>query len=158
MLRTFFLAAALVLASAAGAQEYQLGALKIEQPWARATPQGAKVAAGYMKITNTGNAPDRFVGGTAAFSGGFELHEMKIDGGVMKMRALPNGVEIKPGETIEFKPGSYHVMFTGVKQALAAGQKVNGTLVFEKAGRVDVQFAVQPVGAPGPHAKGMPTH
>src|SRR2546423_256527 len=128
---TFIVAAVLALTSAAAAQDYQAGPIKIEQPWARATPQGAKVAAGYMKITNTGTAPDRLVSGSAPFSSGFELHEMKMDGAVMKMRAVPDGLEIKPGTSVELKPGSYHVMFTGLRQPLAAGQQVKGTLVFE---------------------------
>jgi periplasmic copper chaperone A len=155
MMRAFAILAVLTIAGAARAEDYQVGSIKIEQPWARATPQGAKVGAGYMKITNTGSAPDRLVAGTVAISSGFELHEMKMEGSVMKMRALPNGVEVAPGGTVEFKPGSYHVMFTGLKQPLTAGEHVKGSLTFEKAGKVEVEFAVQPVGAPGPHGKGM---
>jgi periplasmic copper chaperone A len=151
MMRIFVLLAVLALAGPARAEDYQVGPIKIEQPWARATPQGAKVAAGYMRITNTGSAPDRLIGGSAMPAAGFELHEMKMDGNVMKMRALPTGVEIPPGGSVELKPGSYHVMFTGLKQPLAAGQHFKSTLAFEKAGKVEVEFTVQPVGAPGPH-------
>lgn len=155
MMRMFAIFAALAISGTARAEDSQVGSIKIEQPWARATPQGAKIGAGYMKITNTGSAPDRLVGGTADVSSGFELHEMKMEGSVMKMRALPHGLDIPPGGSVEFKPGSYHVMFTGLKQPLAVGQHVKGTLTFEKAGKVDVQFDVQPVGASGPHGKGM---
>src|SRR5688572_28791206 len=103
MIRSFLIAAVLAFASSAAAHEYNLGPLKIGHPWARATPKGATVAGGYLKITNTGTAPDRLVGGSAAFAGRSEIHEMSEEGGVMKMRHLPRGIEIRPGETVELK-------------------------------------------------------
>ena len=69
-----------------------------------------------------------------------------MDDGVMKMRPLPNGIEIKPGETVELKPGSYHLMFVGLKQPFEKGKRVKGTLQFEKAGTVDVEYVVEAVG------------
>ena len=147
MIRSFLLAVIVAFAaSAAQAHEYNLGPLKIAHPWARATPKGAAVAGGYLKITNTGTAPDRLVGGSAAFAGRFEIHEMSHQGGVMKMRHLPNGIEIKPG--------SFHLMFMELKQPLVKDQKPRpkGTLVFEKAGTVEVEYAVEAVGgAPAEH-------
>ena len=149
-------AAMLTLAVGALAEEYRLGPIKIEQPWSRATPKGATIAAGYMKITNTGTTPDRLVGGSAPF-GKFEIHEMAMDGKVMKMRELRDGIEIKPGATVEFKPGSYHLMFTGLARPLTAGQRLKGTLTFEKAGTVEVEYLVQAAGAPAPQGgTGMP--
>jgi len=136
-------------AAGAAAAEYQAGALKIEQPWSRATPHGATVAAGYMTITNTGTTPDRLVGGTEPFARGFEIHEMRMDGNVMKMRALPGGLEIKAGATVELKPGSYHVMFTGLARPLTKGERLKGTLAFEKAGTVEVEYVVEAPGAGG---------
>ncbi len=151
MKRIVMVAAALVaLGGYATAQQYQLGPIRIEQPWTRATPKGATIAAGYMKITNTGSNSDRVVGGSATFASGLELHEMATDGGVMKMRKLGGGVEIKPGETVEFKPGSYHVMFTGLARPLAKGERVKASLTFEKAGTIELEYPVQPVGAAGP--------
>ena len=79
------------------AQEYKAGPIKIEAPWIRATPAGAEVAAGYLKIENTGKEPDRLIGGSTAIAGKFEIHEMKMQGTVMKMRELPAGLEVKPG-------------------------------------------------------------
>lgn len=152
-------AAVLAFAGGVAAEDYRLGPIKIEQPWSRATPKGARVAGGYLKITNTGTEPDRLVGGTAPFAGGFEIHEMSMDGGVMKMRMLRNGVEIKSGATVEFKPESYHLMFTGLTRPLVKGERLKGTLVFEKAGTVEVEYVVQAVGAPGPmggHDMSMP--
>ena len=129
---------------------FKAGALTIEAPWARATPGGAQVAGGFMKITNTGNEPDRLVGGTVPFAGRFEVHEMAMDGGVMKMRELSKGLEIKPGETVELKPGGYHVMFMDLKSGLKEGEVVKGTLVFEKAGKVEVEYRVGPIGGGAP--------
>jgi periplasmic copper chaperone A len=155
MIRNFLFAVLLTFAAdAAQAHEYQVGSLKIGHPWARATPKGAAVAGGYLKITNNGNEADRLIGGSAAFAGRFEIHEMSHEGGVMKMRPLPKGIEIKPGETVEFKPGSFHVMFMDLKQPLVKDQKPRpkGTLVFEKAGTVEVEYAIEAVGgAPGEH-------
>jgi copper(I)-binding protein len=145
-------AAVLFMAGPASAHDYTVGSLKIVHPWARATPKGAQVAGGYVKITNNGKEADRLVGGSAAFAGRFEIHEMSHEGSVMKMRHLPKGLEIKPGETVELKPGSFHLMFMELKQPLVKDQKPRpkGTLVFEKAGTIEVEYAVEAIGgAPG---------
>lgn len=142
--------AAIMIAAAtvaAPAHDFILGPLKIAHPWTRATPSGAKVAGGYLKITNTGTQPDRLVGGSFARAGRFEVHEMKMDGGVMKMRELQSGLVIKPGETVELKPGGYHVMFMDLKEPLKPGEMLKGQLRFEKAGTVDVEYKVEAVGA-----------
>jgi periplasmic copper chaperone A len=161
MTRTCFIIAALFaaglvsgLAATAQAEDVTAGSLKISAPWARATPKGASVGGGYMKITNTGSVADRLIGGVSDASSRFELHEMSMDNGVMKMRPLATGIEIKPGQTIEFKPGSYHVMFVGLKGGLEQGQHVKATLEFEKAGKVGVDFIVEGLGAKtgGDHA------
>jgi uncharacterized protein YcnI/copper(I)-binding protein len=125
------------------------GSLVITPPWSRATPGGAKVGGGYMTITNNGTVADRLIGGSSEVSRVFEVHEMKMEGSVMKMRALDKGLEIKPGETVELKPGGYHVMLIDLKAPLKEGTKVKGQLVFEKAGKVDVEFSIQPRGAAG---------
>ena len=141
------LATLLLLAGSASASDYKIGALEVAQPWSRATPKGTKVASGYVKIRNTGTAADRLVSATFALSGGAEIHEMSTEGGVMKMRAVKGGLELKPGATVELKPGSYHLMFTGLTRELAKGDRVKGTLVFEKAGPLEVEYAVEAIGA-----------
>ena len=156
MSRTLLLAAVLALAPGLlAAHEYKLGSLEIGHPWARATPKGASVAGGYLKITNKGATPDRLVGGSAGFAGRLEIHEMKMAAGVMQMRPLPDGLEIKPGETVELKPGSYHVMFVNLKQPLQQGQSVKGTLVFEKAGPIEVEYKIEPIGGTPAAGSGM---
>jgi copper(I)-binding protein len=144
------LLAAPLAARPALAHDYTAGSLKIDHPWARATPKGAGVGGGYMKITNNGNAPDRLLGGTAAIAGSFEVHEMKMQNGVMKMRPLAGGLEIKPGETVTLDPSGYHVMFVGLKKQLVKGDRFKATLDFAKAGKVAVDFVVEGIGAKAP--------
>lgn len=132
---------------AASAQDYKAGSLRIEAPWTRATPVGSKVAGGFMKIENTGNGTDRLVGGSITVADKFEVHEMAMTGDVMRMRELANGLEIGPGKSVELKPGSFHVMFMDLKQPLKEGDKVKGTLKFEKAGTVEVEYTVRAMGA-----------
>ncbi len=130
----------------------RVGDLLIEGPWARATPGGAKVGGGYVKITNTGAMPDRLIGGSLPAAGSVEVHEMRMANNVMEMRRV-DGLEIKPGQSVELKPGGYHLMFMELKEGLKAGQTLKGTLVFEKAGTVQVEFFVAPIGAASRDAK-----
>jgi periplasmic copper chaperone A len=143
---------------AASALDYKVGALEIDSPWSRAVPKGAKVAAGYMKIKNTGTDPDRLVGVSTSVAGGFMIHEVTMDNGVMKMRPLPSGLEIKPGETVELKPGSFHIMMTDLKQPIQRGKPFKASLMFEKAGEVDVDFAVEAAGATSAAAPAHDAH
>ena len=150
MIRVFFVAIAVLMgcwASSANAEDITVGSLKISSPWARATPKGAAVGGAYMTIANMGNVSDRLVGGSSDLSSHVEIHEMSMDNGVMKMRPLEKGVEIKPGQTVEFKPGGNHVMFVGLKKPFEEGQHVKATLEFEKSGNVAIDFAVRSIGA-----------
>lgn len=133
-------------AVAAAAQDHSAGAIEVSKVWTREVPAGAKVAAGFMTIANTGKEPDTLVGGTVPFAGKFEVHEMKMDGGIMQMRQLTPGLVLKPGETVVLKPSSFHVMFMDLKGAPKKGTPVKGTLVFEKAGKVEVEYAVEGIG------------
>ena len=133
----------------AGVATFKLGDLTVTSPWTRATPGGAKIAGGYLKITNNGTSADRFVGAKSEATGHVEIHEMSMSDGVMKMRPLPNGLEIKPGETVELKSGGYHLMFMDLKQPLKQGDTFKSTLQFEKAGSLEVNFSVNALGATG---------
>ena len=148
----FALTALLLFAAPALAHGFKIGDLTIGHPWTRATPGGAKIGGGYLSVTNNGKTADRLLGGSLSIADHVELHEMKMDGAVMQMRPLPNGIEIKPGETVKFEPGGNHVMFVGLTAPLKEGELVKGQLKFEKAGTVDVEYKVDAVGAPGPSA------
>ena len=140
-----------LVVAAAHARDYKAGTLEIVDPWSRVTPKGSTVGAGYMTIKNTGSTPDRLIGGSADVAAKFEVHEMKMENGVAKMRPVQGGLEIKPGETVELKPGSLHAMFVGLKKPLTAGEHVKATLTFEKAGKVNVEYDVRAMGAEPSH-------
>src|SRR5687767_3465690 len=131
------IAVMLACGTVVSAENYAVAGLQIGTPWARATPSGATVGAGYLTITNKGKAPDRLIGGSAAPASRFEIHNTVVEGGVAKMRPV-TGLEIKPGQTVELKPGGMHVMLLGLKQPLKQGQRIKGTLVFEQAGTVAI--------------------
>jgi copper(I)-binding protein len=154
MTRSLFLAFALLLASlgAASAHSYKLGALEIGHPWARATPPTAPTGGGFLSVKNTGTTPDRLVSVSSPAAGSVQVHEMKMEGSVMRMRELTGGLEIAPGATVTLAPGGLHLMMMGLKAPLKQGERVPLTLVFEKAGRIDVELAVVAIGAtPGHH-------
>ena len=138
--------------AAVGAQaaDYDVGSIHIAQLWARATPKGASTAAGYMAITNNGSTPDRVSCVSSDASAQCQIHSMTMEGGVMKMRPIEGGLEIKPGETVVFKPSGVHVMFLDLKQPLQAGKTVKATLKFDKAGTVDVEYPIAAIGAAAP--------
>jgi copper(I)-binding protein len=147
----WLLAAILSLGSgAAAAETFTVGSIEISNPWARATPKGASVGGAYMTITNNGTEPDRLVGASFPVAKRAEVHQMAMNKGVMSMRPVPGGLEIKPGQTVVFNPESFHLMLTGLKQPLAQGERVKATLDFAKAGKVDLELVVESMGAQGP--------
>jgi periplasmic copper chaperone A len=143
-----------LLAPSLPAQEYRAGGIKITAAWSRATPESAKVAGGFMTITNTGKTADRLVSGSTSVAGALEIHEMHIVNGIMMMRHLNPGITVAPGATMVLKPFSHHLMLMDLKQPLRAGEKVKGVLVFEKAGPIDIEYDVFPLGSPGPSSLG----
>jgi copper(I)-binding protein len=139
-------------ASPAAAADYDVGAIHISQPWARATPKGADDGAGYMTITNKGTTPDRVSCVADDASSQCVIHSMTMEGGIMRMRPVKGGLEIKPGQTVTLSPGSYHMMFVDLKHQLMQGQTVKATLKFDHAGTVDVDYPIAAIGAPAPGA------
>jgi copper(I)-binding protein len=134
----------------ARADEVKAGDLVISQAWSRATPKGAKTGGGYLTIENKGGAPDRLIGGSTDVASSVQVHEMSMEGGVMKMRPVENGLTIEPGKTVKLAPGGYHLMMMDLKQPLKRGERVPVTLEFEKAGKATVSLDVEGVGAQGP--------
>ena len=146
------LLALILMALPAAAHDYKLGALEIGHPWARATPPTAPTGGGYLSVKNTGTEPDRLISVSSPVAQTVQVHEMKMEGNVMRMRELEGPLEIKPGETVALAPGGFHLMMMGLKAPLKQGERVPLTLVFEKAGKIDVELAVVAMGAtPGHH-------
>jgi copper(I)-binding protein len=136
--------------SPVSAHEIKAGDLTVVHPWTRATPAGATVAGGFLKIVNTGATDDRLLSATAEIATVVQLHDMKMVGDVMEMSEVQGGIPIPAGATVELKPKSLHLMLMGLKSAPTAGTVFNGTLTFEKAGVVNVEFAVEEMGKEEP--------
>lgn len=122
-------------------------AVTVAGPWLRATPPGAPVAGGFLTLHNGTAADDRLLAVESAAAQRVEIHEMREQGGVARMRELIDGLPLPAGATAELKPGGYHLMFIQPTRALPAGGQVDATLVFERAGRMPVVFEVRPLGA-----------
>jgi periplasmic copper chaperone A len=139
------------------AADYNVGSIHITQPWARATPKGASTGAAYMTITNTGKTPDRVSCLSSDASADCQIHVMSMENGVMKMRPVEGGLEIKPGETVTLKPSGLHMMLVRLKHPLDKGKIVTATLKFENAGTVDVEYPIAAIGAAAPDASASGT-
>lgn len=134
--------------------EVTLGDLTLTGSFAFATLPNSPVAGGFLTITNAGDTDDRLLSAASNVSDRTEVHEMKMDGDVMRMRELADGLPIPAGETVTLEPGGYHVMFMKLEEPLVAGDVVSVTLTFESAGEVTLDFPV--VDRPG--RRGGMTH
>lgn len=139
-------AALSAVAFAAAAHDYSIGDLKIDHPWARATPGAITTGAAYLTVTTQGQAPDRLIAAETPRAAKAELHTMMMDGDIMKMRQV-SAVEINPGEPTLLKPGGLHIMLIGLKAPLREKDSFPMTLTFEKAGKLEVQVTVESAGA-----------
>ncbi len=115
----------------------------IEDAWIRIPPAGAPVAGGYMVLHNPGSQDDRLLAVRSPMAERVEIHEMRMDGEVMQMRELPNGLQLAAGHTVTLGPGSTHLMFMQPRAGLAVGNEVEAVLVFERAGERTVRFQVR---------------
>ena len=126
------------------------GPISIENGWSRATAAAQTVGGGFMTIVNAGKTDDRLVSATSPVAAEVQIHDMKMEDGVMRMRQLADGLAVPAGARVELKPRSLHLMFMQLKAPLAAGQSFPVTLKFEKAGAVTTQFRVEAMGAAAP--------
>jgi hypothetical protein len=153
----FIALAFLILAApAALAAAAESPGLSIEDAWLRATPPGATVGAGFLQIVNKTQAADRLLAVEApATAAKVELHQTIMTGTVAEMRPVTGGLVIPPGGRVTFQPGGTHLMFFGLKSRLSEGEHVKVRLIFEKAGKLEVDFAVRGVGAGAPQTMQM---
>lgn len=144
----FAFAAVLIgIAAPALAQGTGATSMTVEQPWARATPAGAKTGAVYMTLDNKSANADRLTGASSDVADKVQIYEMQVVDGVMQMRQLADGLPVPASGSVVLKPGSYHVMLIGLKKPLTAGETFPLTLTFAKAGNISVTVAVQAIGA-----------
>jgi periplasmic copper chaperone A len=135
--------AILAFAAACGAPQTAPATLEVSDGWARPSANGVDVAAGYLTIANGADADDRLVSISSPRAGGVEIHEMRMDGALMRMRALEGGLTIPAGETAFFESNGLHLMFTGVTQPFADGEEIPVRLTFERAGTVSLTLPVR---------------
>ncbi len=135
----------------AQAHEIKLGKLVIHHPWIRQPVGGATVAGAYTTIDNTGTENDTLISVTIEKVPTVQIHEMMMQGDVMKMTEMAKGMLIPAGKSVELKPKSSHIMLMGLKSAYMEGEQVKGTMTFAKAGKVDVEFEVVAPGGDDPH-------
>jgi copper(I)-binding protein len=143
------LAMVLSLATAVFAHTHEKGDIQIRHPWARATPPGAKVGAGYLEIRNNGSQPDRLLSASTSVAKRVEMHVTEHAADVAKMRQL-RAFEIPARERLALSPGGAHLMLVDLARPLKKGERISMTLRFERAGEMEVQFEVQEMGARHP--------
>lgn len=126
------------------AHEIGKGSILVAHPTVGATPEGARIAAGYALILNEGDENDRLIAASGTFAAEAKIHEMAInDKGVMEMREVAGGLEVPAGGEFSLAPGSYHIMFMDLEQPAREGEAVAGSLTFEKAGTIEFEFSVE---------------
>ena len=148
VLATMYAAVGMALCGSVMAQNASVGSIKVENAYTRATAPGQQVAGGFLKIENKGGA-DQLISASSPAAGEVQLHEMAMDGNVMKMRQVKD-IPVPANGSVELKPGGLHLMFMNIKAPLAAGETVPVKLKFAKAGEVEVKMPVNPTAATAP--------
>ena len=127
--------------------------IAITGAWSRETAEGQNAGGAFMTIANSGAADDRLTGGSSPVAGDVQIHTVDMTDGVMRMRELEDGLDVPAGGSVTLKPGSFHIMLMQLDRPLQQGEAVPVTLTFEKAGPVEIDLAIQPVGSQGPTAQ-----
>ena len=123
------------------------GSIEIHRPWARQAVETPERAGGFVTLVNKGTEPDRLVAASSPAAGKIEIHAIKVLGADIGMRPRADGLALPAGVTLTLQPRGYHLLLIDLGAPLVAGARLAVTLVFEKAGSIDVEFAVE---APGP--------
>jgi len=145
-IRNWVIIAGLALVAGMGSALAQDGGIQIDQAWARATPGAATTGAVYVTLRNAGNTPDTLTAASTPAADKAELHLMKIENGVMEMRAVPS-LAIAPGQSVVLEPSGYHLMLIGLKKPLKEGDTIPLSLTFEHGGTRQVTVSVAKIGA-----------
>ena len=151
-MRVSTVAAALLglLCVAPAAHEYTSKGVTVAHPWARATSGGAKVGAAYFEVRVDAGKGDRLIEASTPVAALAEVHEHSMEAGVARMRRV-EVIAVPAGKPLVLGPGGYDVMLMGLKEPLKEGDIFKLTVVFERAGAIEVDATVEPIGAMGPH-------
>jgi periplasmic copper chaperone A len=143
-----------VALAAAALNTWAHEAIEVENAWVRATVPGQMATGAFMTLTAKDGA--QLVGASSPVAGVAQVHEMKMDGGVMKMAEVKGGLDLPAGKAVQLKPGGYHVMLMDLKSTLAKDSTVPLTLVFKDAKGVESKMELKlPVNAAAPGGMGM---
>jgi copper(I)-binding protein len=126
--------------------EFRKGDIVVTAPWSRATPGPVRIGVAYMTMTNRGNAPDRLLRVETPVAERAELHTTVMQNGVMQMRHVES-IALPPGHTVQFTPGSMHIMLIDLKAPLEEGSHFDMRLIFERTGGLDIEVPILGVGA-----------
>jgi len=137
--------ALVAFATSIQAQDAKVGSIKIENAYVRATAPGQPAAGAFMKIDNSG-AADQLLSASSPAAGEVQLHQMSMEGNVMKMGQVKD-IAVPANGSVDLKPGGYHIMLMNIKAPLKAGETVPVKLKFAKAGEVEVKLPVNAVGS-----------
>jgi len=137
----------------AQAQEHKQGPLTVVQPWSRATAPSQKTGGVFLRIENAGGQPDRLVGVESKIADTASLHAMIRDGDVMKMRPVVGGIDVPANGHVMLAPGGRHVMLIGLREQLVKASTIPLTLIFERAGRIEIEAIIEAAGSRGPAHK-----
>ena len=132
----------LLMAPLAWSAGLTVGNLKLDQIWARSAPLSGGNAAAYLSVANSGQQDDTLLSVATPIAHQAQLHNMSMEGGIMRMREMADGISLRPGETVRLAPGGMHIMLLGIKQPLKKGDHFPLTLHFEHAGTVNVDVPV----------------
>jgi hypothetical protein len=138
--------AALLLAHPLHAHGVTVGDIEIIHPNIPQPASSAMAAAGYMGISNAGDEADRLIGVETPVAQSAMLHKTEVNADGVASMAHVEGIDIPANDTVVLESGGYHIMLMGLTQELTEGQMVPGVLIFEKAGRVEMEFAIDPPG------------
>lgn len=133
----------ILLSALAFAGDIQVGDLRIDHAWARATMPAQPSGAAYLRIENQGKQAERLLAASSPVAASAEIHTMSMDGNVMKMREVA-AIDLAPSTKVAMRPGhGYHIMLMGLKKPLKAGDKFPLTLTFQQRGKVDITVSVE---------------
>ena len=133
------------------AHQYVAGDIEVVHPYAPPTPPGVAMAAGYMEIVNHGKEDDRLIGGKVDFAHDVQIHQTVVENDVSRMRQLKDGLVIPAGSSVKIEPMGIHLMFANLMEPLVDGDRQSATLYFEKAGELEVEFAIEHAGSDAVH-------
>jgi copper(I)-binding protein len=143
------LALAPIFSAAATAHETTVKGVTIADPWARATPAGATTAGAFFEMRTEEGVDDRLIAARSPVAGTVEIHNHITEGGIVRMRRV-DGIAVPGGKSVTLAPGGYHIMLMDLKDPLNKGETFRMTLVFEKAGEIEVEASIEPIAATGP--------